>query len=126
MTNRIIYMPENFEEVVKAPRKSIILARSTDYSQEVTKGGIHLPPGFGEEDSYEKKLSVGRVVTVGDEVESCKKGDIVIYVKSTAQRMPDGNNPDYENPRYVRIDDSSVCITAILPPEEKDDAESET
>lgn len=114
--NKMIYLPENFAEVVKVPGKGIILRRTMKYCRTKSKAGIVLPDDADGRKSFEKKYSVGEVVAVGPDVEETKVGDVVIYNHETAYRIPDADNPSSDvNPRFMRIDETSVHIMAILP-----------
>lgn len=127
MENKIFYLPDNFEKVVSIPGKGVILRVSTDYCRSETKGGIILPDtGDDNENSYEKKFEIGRAIAVGPECVAITKGDVVIFQKSTAFRLPDGDAGGNSSARYRRIDENSASVIAILPPDpDEDDAGEE-
>ena len=113
--NRMITLPDNVEEVIKCPGKGIIMSVTMAYCATTTKGGIYLPDNdVIENGGFEKKYDIGRVVAIGPDVTGVKKGEIVIYQKSTAFRLPDGG-PNSQA-KYFRIEESTAHIICVLPP----------
>ena len=113
--SKIFYLPDNFAEIAKIPGRGLLLRRSNHLvSEGKSKGGIWLPDQ--SDSSYEKKFDIGEVIDAGPECKCVEAGDIVIYQKETAFRIPDATRPDPDNPRFVRIDETSQHVIAYFKP----------
>lgn len=121
--NKLIYLPDNFEDIVKLVGKAIIVKKTMAYCQQKSKHGIILMER--EHDPMEKKYDVGEVVAIGPEVQIVKLGDIVIYQMSTRFRLPHAADEGISNPSYGKIEETTTHIMCILPkPEPKVEEEN--
>ena len=113
--NKLIYLPDNFEETVKTVGNSVIIKKSMDYCQTKSKGGIIIPD-TAEADGLnvvEKKAEIGEVIAVGPAVVGLEKGDIVIFDPCRAWKVP--NAADGTATRYFKIESNSLDIICVLP-----------
>lgn len=101
---RPVKVPEN---AVRAVGSGIIVKRTNQYSSTTSQGGIIVA---GSEDGFEKKYQLGEVVAFGPDVKGIKKGDIIVFQKSTAFRLPNGTEPAY----MWKIDYTSISVIAVM------------
>jgi co-chaperonin GroES (HSP10) len=83
---RLLFPPEDY---LKGIEKGIIVKDSSDLDRKTM--GIVLPDT--DRMDADKQFDVGRVLSVGDKCEYVKKGDLVVYRRLTAYRIPNGLNP---------------------------------
>ena len=115
--NKLIYLPDNFEDVVQIVGKGIIVKATKAYNTDKSKGGIVLIES--KNDVYEKKYDIGEVVAVGPDVsERIRPGVIVIYQRSRAFRMPNAEDKG-NDARYHKLEETILDIICILPNPEK-------
>lgn len=107
--NKLITIPL---EGLRSCRGSFIVKRTTQYCSPKTEGGIVLP-GDSEADLVEKKYDIGEVVAIGSEVREIKVGDIVVYARNAAWRLPNGINQAW----LFKLEETPAGVICILPPQ---------
>jgi co-chaperonin GroES (HSP10) len=102
---RLITIPE---DKVSAVGRGVIFKRSEQYSKGTGEGGIIIA---SSDDGLEKKYMLGEVVAVGKDVEEVKRGDVIVVVKQTVHRIPNGTHP----PVLFKTEENAMAIIAVLP-----------
>lgn len=106
--NKIIKVPW---EKARAIRGSFLVRATYQYCKPKSEGGLLLPED-NQVDAVDKKFDIGEVVHAGPECEEIKRGDIVIFQRAAAMRIPNGTEPTV---LWV-LTETPVAIACVLPP----------
>ena len=102
---RVVTVPA---DRVRAVGYGVIIERTDQYSKSSTQAGIIVA---GTEDGFEKKFMLGEVIAIGAKVTEVAVGDIVVAVKQTCHRLPNGFSPA----ALWKTEENALSIIAVLP-----------
>jgi co-chaperonin GroES (HSP10) len=80
-----------------------------------TVSGLYIPEDK-EADLVEKKYDIGEVIAVGSECKEIKLGDIVLYQRNAAMRIPNG----IDAPFMYKLEETPIAIVAVLDKQPED------
>ncbi len=66
---------------------------------------------------HDKKMDIGEVISIGSEVKEIKVGDIVVYQRNAAMRLPSG----LKDPFIFKLEETPIAIICVLPPQPEKD-----
>jgi co-chaperonin GroES (HSP10) len=84
------------------PRKNQVLVKRDQHTEEVTKGGLHLPPTTL---LNAPPRTTGIIVALGPDVQGLSKGDRVIFPEHAGHRL------HYKEMAHLILDDHSILAT---------------
>lgn len=104
---------------LKPIRGSLLVRKTTQYCAPKTASGIVLPPD-STADMVDKKYDIGEVIAIGSEVKEVAVGDVVVYQRMAAMRLPNG----LDEATIFKLEETPMAILCVLPPQpEKDRVE---